>query len=361
MLNHDKIKKIILEHFRKDVLKGRFWVVPSTIETRIGKLNESVREHSMEDLQKMETAYEKKLPLLENGLKEIAVKIEDGYVAVIRSGNTTQEFRDTLKLYGDKYNEYKIQLNELDWIKRQIYGNPEQQKPVKQEPRTLRRKPVKTNLVLDDDNKFLRRGSGWIIQFQNKQENAYPHRVGFTYIAYLVEQPNTFHDCDTILALELERGEHFGAIAVTDKQTRNEHLSEIKNSDSMRIQNQQEGVRSSDTEAVLMYKKRYDKLQELLGDEALSDDKRMKYEDECDKLIQQITSSGPRGAIKSKDDERKKKSIAKAITDAINTIREYDEDLADHLHNSITSGKKIIYSPKGHISWTVELSSPKNR
>jgi hypothetical protein len=361
MLSHDKIKKIILEHFRKDVLKGRFWVVPFTIDTRLRKLRDSVRAHSVEELQKMEIAYEKKLPILHNELKEVAVKIEDVYVASIRSGNTSPELKLMLRLYGDKYNEYKIQLNELDEIKKLTYGNPEKQKPVKQGPRMAGRKPVKTNLVLDDDNQFLRRGGGWIIRFKDKQEMAFPHRVGFTYIAYLLEQPNSFHDCDTILALELERGEHFAAITDTDQQTHKAHLSEIQFSDSMRIQNQQEEVRSSDTEAVMMYKKRYDKLQELLEDEALSDDKRMKYEDECDKLIQQITSSGPRGAVKSKDDERKKKSVAKAITDAINTIRDYDEDLADHLHNSITSGKKIIYGPKGHMSWTVELYPPKSR
>jgi hypothetical protein len=360
MLSHEKIKKIILEYFRKDVLKGKFWVVPFTIDSRLRKLRKAVSEYSVEQLQVLEKTYEKKLPLLQNELKEVAVKIEDNYVATIRSGNTSQELPHVLKLYGEKYNEYKIQINELDEIKKLIYGDTAKQKTVEQ-VKNKRSKPVKTNLTLDDDNEFLRRGGGWIIRFKDKQEIVVPHRVGFTYIAYLLEQPNTFHDCDTLITLEIDRGEHFGAIADDDLYARQAKEYDVKISDSMRIQNQQDSIRSSDSEAIAMYKKRYDKLKELLEDELLSEDKRLQYENERDELIKKITDGGPRGRLKSKDDDRKKKSVAKAITDAINTVREYDDELADHLHNSITSGKKVIYAPKGQMSWTVDLHPPKNR
>ena len=359
MLSHEQVKRIVLEHFRKAVKKGKMYVSSYKMDDAARELRRNTSEYSVKQLQELEKATEKKLVNLQDMLKSISARIETEYIKRIRSGEITEKFLAILKTYVDCYNEFKIQAHLLDEIKLMIYGDtPQKKAEISKETKIRERNSKKINLSLASGNEFLRRGGGWIIRFNAKQENVVPHRIGLTYIAYLLETPNEFHHCDSLLSLELERGAHFGELD-GDHDARNAMKVDVKINTSMKVHNQQTSFKASDPKTTEKYKERIRIITEKLAEDPMSEDEITKLEDERDRLVDLIVNSGPRGKIKSKDDDRKKKSVAKAITDAINTIREYDEELADHLHNSITSGINVIYGPTKDISWIIERFPPK--
>jgi hypothetical protein len=296
-----------------------------------------------------------KLNKLHGNLNSHAAIVENAFIERIRSGNITKEFLSILTEYVLWYNEFKIQTNQLDEVNILINGVKSVKNIIMPET-----KMAKSNLILESGNEFLRRRGGWIIRYNNKQEFVLSSYVGLTYIAYLLERPNEIHHCKMLIDLENERENPFENFEDDIYKNRSQISDEKIEIDPLNwSQNQQQGIEPIDAKTRRDYKKRINILKLKLKNPSTTDIERKKHENEIKDLEYEIEHGGPRGLIKSNDDTRNKKSVAKAIADARYAISMHDEELAQHLKKSISSGINVVYESRENISWTIERTLPK--
>jgi tetratricopeptide (TPR) repeat protein len=170
---------------------------------------------------------------------------------------------------------------------------------------------------------FQRTLGGWQLRTRG-QKTLLPNRVGFAYLAELIDRPQT--DVD---ALSLA----------------SPGLLCIDSSDAV-----------ADTKALDSYRRRAQELKEILGRASLKPSAAARCRQELEALEAVLGASiglGGRPRLFPDNAQRARTSVRKALVRAINEIGSVEPDLGEHLRASVETGITCRYSPT--YSWRISV------
>lgn len=152
-----------------------------------------------------------------------------------------------------------------------------------------------------------------------------PHRVGFAYLAVLIDQPGQDVEALSLATQGLLSGGPSEAVA--------------------------------DKQALNSYRRRAGELQAMISRENLKPSVSHRYQAELDALTSALRTStglGGRRRVFPDDDQRARTSVRKALVRAIDEIESVEPELGLHLRESVVTGITCRYSPMSAWKVTVQ-------
>lgn len=184
---------------------------------------------------------------------------------------------------------------------------------------------------------LIKRGNFWIIRFEGRESHVKDAR-GLAYLAALIRVPRR-----ELHVLELTS---MGVAVATSGAARDDALGVGSVADPV-----------LDSKAIASYRQRISDLQEEIDEsQSRNDAERLSLlTTEIQTLEEALSSAlGLGGRVRSAPSaaERARVSVRNAIAATLKTIREYDEQLWQHLSRSIRTGTFCVYDPEDMPEWS---------
>jgi len=203
----------------------------------------------------------------------------------------------------------------------------------------------------------------WTITFERKSISL-KHRSGLTYLAHLLKHPGKPITCAELSSLTHPRESDFSPNSRSETQLSNEEQLSITETQSTqevldarakreiraRLETLNHEWKAARAELVEAEHSQNPALLEQLTNDCDS------LVDEMTKIAKQLDEDcGAHGKSRNYPgawEERMRGAVSKAISRSLLAIKEQDEHLWRHFHDSIHTGRECIYSPPLLTSWT---------
>jgi len=200
------------------------------------------------------------------------------------------------------------------------------------------------------ENNFIRYNNNiWTINYSNHQENI-PDRIGIHYIKILLMSPTSeFSSRD--LQIQVNPPPSLPGIDIQGLMP-----TEDEENSGFSIGGLTDAGENLDSQAIEEFKTRLRRIKSEIEDarDRGDEEKQLTLEEEEDKitnyLIANLKKSG-RSRVSGSTDEKVRKSIYKAISDAIKHISKFHPEMGQHLTESIQTGSYCSYIPPAETNW----------
>jgi hypothetical protein len=198
-----------------------------------------------------------------------------------------------------------------------------------------------TQPLADSPNLFCHRGTGWLLRYQGV-EFVLPSLLGLGYLHQLLKSANRPIPAPDLIRRSLE---FVGLPDIDDDEARDEDVHQETDLGVM-----------ADAEAVRDARKRLRELgqqiaqAELVGKAGLANALRDEQA-QLDKYLRRVLGLRGKPRRDGSKEERARQSCRSAIMTAFAAIERESTALAEHLHQSVFTGRSCRYSPQGPVTW----------